>query len=172
MNTCNFFLAVMILSSAFSLHAQTGGTYDLSHNVIAGGGGSNSTGGSYKVEGTSGQNIAGTISSGGSFSTRGGFWAFGPQAPTAGSASISGLILTFDGRGIKNVRLILTSPSTGESVHAITGPFGYYSFTDLAVGGTYVITVESKRFRFSPNTRVITLLDELANEHFYATPVN
>ena len=171
MRSYNFFLTIAILALAFSLNAQTGGTYDLSHNVIAGGG-SDSTGGSYRVEGTSGQNMAGMISTGGSFSSRAGFWAFGPQVPTAGTASIGGRVVTFDGRGIRNVRLILTSPSTGETIHAITSPFGYYLFADLTVGGTYVVAVESKRFRFSPNIRVITLLDELTSEDFYAMPLN
>ena len=141
MNTCNFFLTMSILSLGFSLHAQTGGNYDLSQNVIAGGS-FDSIGGSYKVEGTSGQNMAGTASTGEGFNLRGGFWAAGPLAPTAGTASIGGRIATSDGRGIRNVRLILTSLSTGETIHAITSPFGHYRFISLAVGGTYVVTVE------------------------------
>lgn len=52
---------------------QSGGQFDLSRNVIAGGGGT-SNGGSFKLEGTVGQSVAGTTSVGGSYSGTGGFW--------------------------------------------------------------------------------------------------
>ncbi len=62
--------------------AQSGGSFNLSQTVIAGGGG-RSISGSTVIEGTIGQNAA-TQSSGGSFSLAGGFWpgADGSQCPT------------------------------------------------------------------------------------------
>ena len=52
---------------------ETSPQFDLSRNVIAGGGGS-STAGTLKVEGTIGQSAAGTTMTGGQFSQTSGFW--------------------------------------------------------------------------------------------------
>ena len=58
-----------------ALPAQSGGQFDLSRTVIAGGGGtSTSPDGSLKVEGTIGQPAVGTTTSNGQFSQTGGFW--------------------------------------------------------------------------------------------------
>lgn len=53
--------------------AQSGGGYDLTWNVIAGGGTTSSTGGPYSLNGTIGQADAG-IMNGESYSLIGGFW--------------------------------------------------------------------------------------------------
>ena len=57
-----FLAAVLIVGYPISVLPQTGGTFDLSHSVIATGGGSNSTGGQFQVDGTAGQGFAGTVS--------------------------------------------------------------------------------------------------------------
>jgi hypothetical protein len=152
---------------AIAASAQTGGSFDLSHNVVAGGGGQ-STGGSFSLDGTAGQGSAGTVSSGDSYHLRGGFWAFDALAPTAASVSISGRIRTANGQGIGNVRLVLTNARTGEALAAISSSFGYYRFEQITVGQTYTLTVNAKRFAFEPNTRTFTLLDELTNFDFTA----
>ncbi len=149
--------------------AQTGGTYDLSHSVIAAGGGS-STGGGFTVEGTVGQHLAGRLSGGGSFRVRGGFWAFDALAPTAAAVSISGQIRTADGSGITSVRIVLTNAATGETFNALSSSFGHYRFDEITVGQTYILTVSAKRFTFNPNTQVISLLDELTGVDFTADP--
>src|SRR5438034_551203 len=59
---------------------QTSAQFDLSRNVIAGGGGSSSNG-SFKVDGTIGQAAAGTTSSGGQFTATGGFWQLESGVP-------------------------------------------------------------------------------------------
>ncbi len=53
--------------------AQSGGGYDLTWNVIAGGGITFSAGGSYLLGGTMGQSDAGAMS-GGTYALIGGFW--------------------------------------------------------------------------------------------------
>lgn len=158
-----------ILTLTFSLTAQTGGAYDLSHNVIADGG-SRSVGGQFTVEGTAGQNLAGTLSGGGAYRLRGGFWAFDALTPTAAAVSISGRILTAQGSGITSVRLVLTNVATGETFQAVSSSFGHYRFDDIAVGQTYVLAVHTNRFIFEPNSRTINLLDELTDEDFIALP--
>ena len=77
--------AALELPPLVSVLAQSGGSFDLSRNVIAGGGGT-SGGGSLQVSGTAGQPAAGTQMSGGTFTQVGGFWyALAPTpSPQAG----------------------------------------------------------------------------------------
>ena len=126
--------------------AQSGGPYDLSHNVIASGGGSNSTGGLFSVDGTVGQGAAGVQSSNATFSVRGGFWAFQSLAPTAAGVSISGRVLTSDGAGIRNARLTLMNASTGQVRPAISSAFGYYIIEDVPVGEICLLSVSTREF--------------------------
>lgn len=150
--------------------AQTGGTFDLSHSVIAGGGTSNLTGDALSVDVTIGQAAAGTISTGSTFIVHGGFW-FQDQRPTAATVSITGRAVTAEGRGIRNAVLTLTN-SSGESRTAITGPKGNYTFADVPAGETYVISIRSRRFQFANPTQVITLADDLNDLDFAALPSN
>jgi hypothetical protein len=76
-----FFLLLVMIASALlagtllvkSAAAQTGSSFDLSWNVIGGGGGK-STGSGFAVEGTIGQPIV-DASSGAKYTLRHGFWA-------------------------------------------------------------------------------------------------
>lgn len=153
---------------ALSLPAQTGGTFDLSHCVIASGGGSNSTGGTFRIDGTVGQGVAGTASS--SFPARldlhGGFW-FQNLAPTAAAVSITGRVTTANGQGIRGARLTLTAPS-GAIRRATTSTFGYYTFDGVEVGHTYILEIRSRRFRFANPTRVFSLQDQITDMDFIA----
>jgi hypothetical protein len=154
--------------STMKLEAQTGGTFDLSHNVIAGGG-SRSVGGQFTVEGTAGQNLAGTLSGGGTYRLRGGFWAFVDLTPTAAHVSVSGRVSTAAGQGITNVIVTLTGPD-GIPRSARTASFGYYRFENVTVGNAYLLTVTSKRFVFINPTHVITVNDEVTDADFIAEP--
>jgi hypothetical protein len=62
----------LFLAAAAPALAQSGGGFDLSRSVIAGGGGT-SSGGGFELTGTIGQHEAGNMG-GGSFSLAGGFW--------------------------------------------------------------------------------------------------
>jgi len=152
---------------AFSLAAQTGGQYEIKKSVISNGGGQ-SDGAPYSVTGTAAQASAGVSSSGGGFGVRGGFWQ--PNlAPTAANVSVSGQVLTASGQGIRNARMTLTN-STGTTRTAITSSFGYYSFDEVEVGQTYVVSVRSKRFQFANNTQVVSVNDEITALTFTALP--
>lgn len=149
---------------------QTGGGYDLSHNVIASGGGSRSNGGPYSLDGTSGQGVAGTISTGNTYSLRAGFWAFQSLAPTAAGTTVSGCVRTSDGRGIRNVTVKLTNPATGAEVTALTSSFGFYVFESVEVGHVYMLSVSSKQYSFEPAFRIISVVDVVIDEDFVALP--
>jgi hypothetical protein len=152
-------IAVVILTSAFSSAAQTGSTFDLSHNVVAGGGGMQSAGGNFKVDGTVGQPLAGTVSTGTQFNLHGGFWFANPLAPTAASVSAGGRVSSLQGAVLRRVRVILTDTTSGVVKSAQVNPFGYYRFDDLETGRVYIVRAESRNFTFTPEMQVFTLLD-------------
>ncbi|CAN5588266.1 hypothetical protein BH10ACI3_BH10ACI3_21140 [soil metagenome] len=98
-----------------------------------------------------------------------GGWGLEFYAPTAASASVSGRVLTTDGAGIKGAKVTITGNSLMEPLAVTTGSFGYYSIDGLTVGETYVITVASKRFTFQAPSRVISLVDSVADADFIAS---
>lgn len=166
-------LTILSLAGAFSqsVPMQTGGTFDLSHSVIASGGGSNSTGGTFNVNGTAGQAVAGVSSnsSPARFDLHGGFW-FQNLAPTAAAVSITGRVTTSSGQGIRNARLTLTSPN-GAIRTTVTSTFGYYAFDGVEVGYTYVLEIASKRYTFVNPTRIFSLQDHASGMDFQAVPL-
>lgn len=89
-------------------------------------------------------------------------------APTAAEVSVSGRVLTADGRGISNVVLSITNARTGETRSVRTGTFGFYAFEDLDSGETYVLSATARKFTFTPSTRVLNLTESVFNEDFIA----
>lgn len=156
---------LLLLLSVVSI-AQTGGSFDLSQSVVAGGGGSNSVGGTFNVSATAGQHAAGTISNGDTFAMRAGFWDQ-YLGPTAALASVSGRVATAGGQGIRGVRVTLTAPD-GSVRRTITSTFGYYAFDGVEVGNTYVLTVAAKRYTFPEPTRIFSLQDSVTQMDFVA----
>jgi hypothetical protein len=134
--------------SLFSASAvpQSGGTFEITKSVIAGGGGQ-STGGAFTLDGTIGQSIAGTSSTGGSFELTGGFW--GGQAAPVSNVTISGKVLTASGLALRNAIVTLIDSQNVRRT-STTGSFGLYSFDNVRTGETYIMSVASKRFRFAP----------------------
>lgn len=84
---------------------------------------------------------------------------------TAASVSISGRIVTPDGRGLRNAKVILTDAS-GNSRTTTSSQFGYYRFNNVEVGQIYVITVASKKYQFLPQT--VTVTEEVSDLNFAA----
>lgn len=87
-------------------------------------------------------------------------WAIGNLGPSAANVSVAGRVLTADGRGVRNAIVSLTD-SNGNTLTARTTSFGYYHFDDVLSGGTYVISVTSKRYQFAP--RSITVADNVTD---------
>jgi Tol biopolymer transport system component len=83
-------------------------------------------------------------------------------APTAAHVSVGGRVSTFDGRGIARAIVTMTG-SDGNVRSAISNPFGYYRFDGVEVGQFYVLTIRSKGHVFAPDTRSISVLDEIAD---------
>src|SRR5579859_590376 len=66
-------------------HAVSAQSYSIDWYKTSGGGGINSTGGTYSVSGTIGQHDAGGPMTGGSYSVTGGFWALIAPVQTPGA---------------------------------------------------------------------------------------
>jgi hypothetical protein len=89
--------------------------------------------------------------------------------PTAAHVSISGRTVDSFGNAIGGTRVTLTNAGTGESVIALTNPFGYYTL-EAEVGNFYIMSVSNKRYTFSDNTRTFSLNEELSGVDFVADP--
>ena len=93
-----------------------------------------------------------------------------PLAPTAGTASVQGQVVSNTGRALKGITVRLQNASTSELKTAITNTFGYYKFEDLEVGAFYVMSLRSKRYVFENNPYTFTLSEDLAPVAFVGTP--
>lgn len=163
------FVFIILMTCATLMNAQvaSGGSYKLEQSVLASGGASSSSG-NFKVEGTIGQSSAGTNSANGQFAVQGGFWTQQASSPTAATVTISGRVLTTEGRGLSNARIVLTDLEGNERT-TVSGSLGYYSFSEVEVGQIYIITVISKRYVFQSQS--LTILEEIGNLNFAAHSV-
>lgn len=88
-------------------------------------------------------------------------------APTAALVSVSGRVTTSGGQGIRNVSVSLTD-SEGDVRRAVTNSFGKYRFDDVEAGQTVILGVASKRYAFTNPTRVLMVVDDIADADFVA----
>ena len=82
---------------------------------------------------------------------------------TAAGVEVSGRVTTPDGRGLRNAAVSLTDAS-GVVRSVTTGSFGYYRFDNVEAGRTYIVTVNSRRYRFA--SRAVQVMDTLAEFNF------
>jgi hypothetical protein len=85
--------------------------------------------------------------------------------PTAANASLSGRVLDSNGRGVSGARVSMQNQA-GDLVWAVTNPFGYYRFSSVPTGQTYLVSVDHKRYVFEPRT--MSILDDLTGVDFIA----
>jgi hypothetical protein len=88
-------------------------------------------------------------------------------APTAATVVVSGHVTTLLGRGISGVNLSLTD-SDGNTRTTVSTAGGYYQFTDVRVGETYIISASGKRFTFSQPVQVLNISEETNGVDFIA----
>jgi hypothetical protein len=69
--------------------------------------------------------------------------------------ALRGRVMTPTGAGLANARVIATS-SAGERFAVLAGSMGYFEFGGLAMNETYTLSVESKRYTFTPRTVSLT----------------
>ena len=88
-------------------------------------------------------------------------------APSAAGVEVGGRVVTGDGQGIRGAYVTI-SDSTGNSRTAITNPFGYFRFSDVESGQTYVFEIRSKRHTFENSSVVRTITDSVVDLEFVA----
>ena len=177
-NFWHYSIAVWFCIAAFANFTKaqiaTGGNYTMTQTAIANGGASGagaSANGNYALEGTIGQNAAGTRQQNASYAFQPGFWTIQTFAPTAANVIVGGRILMPDGSGIRNVRVTITG-ANGETRTAISSTFGYFRFEDVAAGETYVFSVFAKKFTFSQPSQVRSILEDTDDLIFTANGEN
>jgi CSLREA domain-containing protein len=87
--------------------------------------------------------------------------------PTAATVTVSGRVMATSGRGIRGARLTLND-SQGNVRTAISTAFGYYLFDNVEVGATYIISVSSKRYTFTPSSQVLNINEQTDQVNFIA----
>ena len=98
-------------------------------------------------------------------------WTLSDLNPTAASVDVSGRIMDASGRAIG--RAMVTMTDTQGVVHrALSSPFGYYRFTDVEAGGTYIFGVGHKLYTFPNTPRVVTINDAVDDIDFIGVPAS
>ena len=87
-------------------------------------------------------------------------------APSSTGAAIKGRITNLNGRSLSYVMIMLSGGTLDEPLYARASAFGFYQFSEVPVGHTYIVSVSSKRYQFEQPAKVITLMDELSDVNF------
>ena len=88
--------------------------------------------------------------------------------PTAADVSIGGRVLTPEGRGLMNARVILTDQN-GATRSVTTSAFGYFNFTEVSAGKSVLIAINSKRYTF--DAQAVFVSEDLTEINFVAQPL-
>jgi hypothetical protein len=88
-----------------------------------------------------------------------------PFILTASVVLIGGRVTGADGRPVSKANVSLTT-NDGQTLSALTNPFGYYRFQGVAVGQIVTVNVAAKRHSFSPE--VLNVTDDVENLDFTA----
>ena len=74
--------------------------------------------------------------------------------------SVTGRILTPDGRGLRSATVTIIAPN-GSTRSFTSSSFGNFQFSNFIPGGLYTLTVGSKRYRYAP--RIVQVIGDLSN---------
>jgi hypothetical protein len=78
---------------------------------------------------------------------------------SAAHVSIDGRVISSAGNPIANARVMVASPD-GSAQSALTNAFGYFKIENVEVGQMYVLTVQAKRYSFTP--QLVPLTDPIS----------
>lgn len=87
--------------------------------------------------------------------------------PTAASVVLGGRVLTAENFPLRGAKVTLTE-ADGTIRETTTGSFGRYEFSGVSAGQAVVVTVTSKRYRYS--SQVLNLADNVTDLTFYPEP--
>lgn len=95
-------------------------------------------------------------------------WTGGEFVPTGARAMIGGRVVRADGSGIYKATIVLQDSRGGQPHSVVTNPFGYFSFTDVPVGETYLLSVSAKQHQFAQPTQILFVIGDTENVTFVA----
>ena len=142
---------------------QTSTQFDLSRNVIAGGGGT-SSGGHFKVEGTIGGQGAGGTSVGGNFAEAGGFWqtiGTGPLSSPTATPTPAAATVQFSATNYSVVEACTTITITVNRIGDASGAAGVDYFTaDVTASErrNYITAIGTLRFAAGETSKSFVVL--------------
>ncbi len=82
---------------------------------------------------------------------------------------IAGQVLSTKGQ-LKGVWVTLSGGGLPSPISVQTNSFGYYRFDNVLSGQTYTLSVENKKYTFTPSSRQVTPSGNLDSENFTADP--
>jgi len=85
--------------------------------------------------------------------------------PTASNVTVGGRVRDARGNGLPQV-LVTLSGGNGQPRTTRTNTFGYYRFTDVPAGETYILTVSGRKYVFANPTRVVSVQDNINDLDF------
>lgn len=156
----------LILFLTISIQPQAGGNFEITQSTVSGGG-QNVSGGTFSLDGTIGQPIAGGVLSGDQFSVSSGFWnfnsaavsGFGLEGDTAPRPSGDGLIQSSDVVQIRRFLIFADTPdpNTNEFQRADSAPYdtkgdGIIQSNDVVQARRYLITADTQQEAGGPMT--------------------
>lgn len=86
---------------------------------------------------------------------------------TAANVSVGGRVTTGKS-GIRNATVMLYGGDLAEPIYVKTNDFGEYTFTDLKVNQIYVVSILSKKYRFSQTDIILNLQNDVMDANFTA----
>jgi subtilisin family serine protease len=75
--------------------------------------------------------------------------------PVVLSATVSGRVITPDGKGINKAVVTMVDSATGSTRQTFTSPTGFYRFENVAAGRSYTLTAEQRRFEFEQRSLIL-----------------
>lgn len=88
---------------------------------------------------------------------------------TSASVAVGGRVVSANGQGIGKVQVSITD--NGGNVRTVmTNSFGNYLFDEVSAGQNYVISVNHRKFQFTPPTRVLFINEDARDLDFTALP--
>lgn len=80
--------------------------------------------------------------------------------PTSATVEVTGQVVSDSGRPIMRAYLTLTDQS-GNTFQSMTNPFGYFRFSGVHSGATYVLNVKDKSHDFTPSSILLEISSDI-----------
>ncbi|MEQ1764466.1 MAG: choice-of-anchor Q domain-containing protein [Pyrinomonadaceae bacterium] len=94
--------------------------------------------------------------------------AFELPLASAADATISGRVVTAQGRAISRATITVTD-ANGESKTVLSNTFGFFNVSELPTGQTYLVSVSARGYTFATPSYFVDLSDNVGDLNFVST---